>query len=114
SWSQVRRLRWLDVQSHSVSHPYLCGLGAEALRREVRDCKASIAHELGRASDHFAYPYGSYSAKVRQEVYLAGYASACAVHRGPADISGDIFTWHRIIVDGRDPVHVFARKVRTG
>lgn len=113
SWEDVKGLTQLDVQAHSLSHPRLSALGGPAIRTEVRGAKAVLEDALGRPVSHFAYPYGGYTRRVVDEVRQAGYASACAVHRGPAR-QGDLFRLHRVNVDGREPLEVFARKLLTG
>lgn len=114
TWGHLRRLRRLRVQAHTLHHPRLSRLATPQLRSEIRDCKAIIEHELGQAVEHFAYPYGGYTAHIRSEVAKAGYLSAAAVHRGPVTLHDDLFRLHRITVDGRDPMAVFTRKLATG
>lgn len=114
TWERVRALRWLRVEAHTVSHPRLSALDARAVREEVRACKVILEAELGRAVAHFAYPFGGYTRMVRAEVENAGYASAYAGHTGPATFHDDRYQFHRIVVDGRDPLDVFAHRVQTG
>lgn len=51
---------------------------------------------------------------VRAEVRDAGYESAYAAHMGPATFRDDPFQFHRILIDGRMPLDVFARRVQSG
>ncbi len=113
-WEQVRALRRLRVEAHSVTHPRLSLLGVPAVRQEVRVCKETIEDALGRAINHFAYPYGGYNRAVRAEVRDAGYESAYAAHLGPATFQDDPFQFHRILLDGHTTLDVFARRVQSG
>jgi peptidoglycan/xylan/chitin deacetylase (PgdA/CDA1 family) len=114
TWEQVRALRCLRVEAHTVSHPRLSRLTASDVREEVRACKATLEDMLGRAVAHFAYPFGGYTRMVRAAVRDAGYESAYAGHTGPATFHDDRFQFHRIAVDGRDSLDVFAHRAQTG
>lgn len=114
TWEQVRGLRSLRVEAHTVNHPRLSSLDVRAVREEVRACKATLEEKLGRAVTHVAYPFGSYTRAVRAEVKSAGYASAYAGHTGPATFRDDRYQFHRIVIDGRDSLDVFARRAHTG
>lgn len=114
TWEQVRALRHLRVEAHSVTHPRLSCLDAPAVRREVRACKETLEDALGRAVNHFAYPYGGYNRMVRAEVRNAGYESAYAAHLGPATFQDDPFQFHRILLDGYTTLDIFARRVQSG
>lgn len=114
TWERLRALRHVTIQAHTVSHPRLSLLGRARVRHEVRQCRTVIEQELGRAIDHFSYPFGAYTRLVRDEVADAGYATACAVHRGLATRADDPFRLHRVTVDGRDSLAVFARQLATG
>jgi peptidoglycan/xylan/chitin deacetylase (PgdA/CDA1 family) len=114
TWERVRALHCLRVEAHTVNHPRLSCLTVNAVRQEVSTCKATIEEILGRAVTHFAYPFGGYTRMVRAAVRDAGYASAYAGHTGPATFQDDRFQFHRIVVDGRDSLDVFARRAETG
>ncbi len=114
TWQRLRALRRLHVQAHTVDHPRLTMLSDDQARMEVRACKAIIEHELGHIVDHFAYPFGAYTGTVANEVRAADYRAACTVHRGPATLNDDLYRLHRVTVDGRQSLDLFARKVRTG
>jgi peptidoglycan/xylan/chitin deacetylase (PgdA/CDA1 family) len=114
TWGRLRALRRFSLQAHSVSHRRLSLLSPAESGREIRDSKAAIEDGIGRRVDHFAYPFGGYTARLRAELGAAGFQSACAVHPGPAGLGDDLFRLHRVGIDGRDSPATFARKVRTG
>lgn len=114
TWEQVRALRHLRVEAHTMTHPRLSRLDAAAVRREVSTCRTILEDALGRAITHFAYPYGGYNRMVRAEVRDAGYESAYAGHIGSATFRDDPFQFHRILLNGYTPLDVFARRVQSG
>jgi len=114
TWEQIRALGRLRVEAHTMSHPRLSLLDRDGVRREVRVCKAIIEDKLGRAINHFAYPFGGYTRMVRTEVRGAGYESAYAAHTGPATFHDDPFQFHRILIDGRTSLDTFARRAQSG
>lgn len=83
TWEQARELdaSGVELGSHTVTHPILTNASDEELRRELRDSRARLEEELGRAVDLFCYPNGSFDERVRRETELAGYA--CAVTTRP-------------------------------
>lgn len=70
SWEQVGRLagQGIEFGGHSVSHPNLTALPAEALAREVMQCREEIRDRLGREPTSFAPPYGASNARVREAI----------------------------------------------
>jgi len=113
TWEQVRALRHLRVEAHTMTHPRLSQLDVHDVRREVHMSKVLLEDTLGRAIKHFAYPYGGHNHRVRAEVRNAGYESAYAAHIGPATFRDDPFQFHRILLDGHTPLDVFARRVQS-
>lgn len=114
TWDDIRALRHLDVNAHTVRHPRLSHLHSSCVREEVRASKAILEDKLGRAIRHFAYPFGGYTRMVTEEVRSAGYRSGCAVHIGPATRNDDPFRLHRVNIDGRDSLDIFRRKIQSG
>jgi peptidoglycan/xylan/chitin deacetylase (PgdA/CDA1 family) len=69
----------IEIGSHSVSHPVLGLLDAEAQREECTASCEALAHWLGRAPALFAYPFGDGAAVTRgaeSAVRAAGYDAA--------------------------------------
>lgn len=58
SWDQLRGMVRTGhvVGSHTVSHPNLAHVGADALKVELEESKRRLEKELGVAVSHFAYP----------------------------------------------------------
>jgi peptidoglycan/xylan/chitin deacetylase (PgdA/CDA1 family) len=72
TWDEVRDLdrRGFAIGSHTDEHPILTRLPRERLQQELRDSKATIERQLGRACHSIAYPNGG-SDDVSAEVFGA-------------------------------------------
>ena len=117
SWDQLAEMRdaGVDIESHTYYHDNLrsppssvdattmklvradiASLGMDGyMRKEVVDSKQILEKQLGIKVNCLAYPFGNYSAKVRELVKEAGYEAAFTVygqrisHSAPAsDILG--------------------------
>jgi peptidoglycan/xylan/chitin deacetylase (PgdA/CDA1 family) len=81
------------------------------LEREVRGSATTIA-SLGLPQPTvFAYPYGSWNARVAASVKAAGYAAAFTIEPGLARASSDHFALPRIEVFGSDSPAQLASKL---
>jgi len=97
---QVRKLLdagW-ELGAHTITHPDLTTLGADALRREVAGSRAEIARRFGVEPLFFCYPAGRYDARVARAVRAAGFRGATTTDIGLARRS-ELFTLRRIRVD---------------
>jgi peptidoglycan/xylan/chitin deacetylase (PgdA/CDA1 family) len=88
------------IECHTVSHPHLAKVPLSRVRYEIEKSKEILTKLLGRPVLFFCYPYGSYNAKVVNEVKKAGYLMAVTSHFGYADpvADGGPFTLHRISI----------------
>jgi peptidoglycan/xylan/chitin deacetylase (PgdA/CDA1 family) len=81
-WERARELAAHGaIGGHTVHHAALERLPAEEREREVRDDRAAIESRLGRAPDHFAYPFGlpeHAGPRAAEAVAAAGYERAFA------------------------------------
>jgi peptidoglycan/xylan/chitin deacetylase (PgdA/CDA1 family) len=46
------------IGAHTHTHPVLTALPLHSAREEIRICREELASHLGRAPEHFAYPFG--------------------------------------------------------
>lgn len=72
----------MAFQSHAATHPSMPGLPSSALARELRESKTHLEALTGRPVTFFAYPFGSWSQRVRSAVAAAGYVAACSCRGG--------------------------------
>jgi peptidoglycan/xylan/chitin deacetylase (PgdA/CDA1 family) len=86
----------ITVGAHTVSHPSMPLLSAEAQRIEVAESRKACEALTGGPVEHFAYPFGDYNADSVAAARAAGFATACATIPGPVLRSSDPFRLPRI------------------
>lgn len=65
----------VDIQSHTVTHPHLSGLGEEDQRKELEQSRLEITRMTGRVCYAVAYPTGSFNGttvELTRELYRFG------------------------------------------
>jgi len=72
----------IEIGAHSVTHPRLSCLSAEAQFEEITLSRKACSALAGSTVDSFAYPYGDYSPETIELVGLAGYQVACTTQGG--------------------------------
>jgi peptidoglycan/xylan/chitin deacetylase (PgdA/CDA1 family) len=90
----------IEIGSHGATHNRLAGLAPSELAAEISGSRERLSTLLGTSVRGFAYPYGSMDAAARRAVADAGYAYACAVQAGQADIG--LMALPRIYAGQRD------------
>ncbi len=63
----------MEIGSHTMSHPDLTAIGAEALRWELEESKVRLEALTGRDVSSFCYPFGRFNRKASEAVAAAGY-----------------------------------------
>ncbi len=63
----------ISIGSHTMSHPHLEQLEAEAQREEIQHSKQVLEEWIGKRVNSIAFPYGAYDKSVLREVQNAGY-----------------------------------------
>src|SRR6185369_16235015 len=113
TWAQIREMQrdGVTIGSHTVSHPHLTRLSAEALARELTESRAAIAAETGVATDLFCYPHGDEDEAVRAAVRAAGYRLAVATRPGPVTAGSDPLALARTFIARDDSLADFERKL---
>jgi peptidoglycan/xylan/chitin deacetylase (PgdA/CDA1 family) len=107
----------MEVGSHSCSHQRLNELPPDAALAEIAESRVALGNLLGVPIEHFAYPFGAFTAETVELVRRAGYASAVTVVPGVARASDDHLQLPRILVNGERGLwhfllHVVARHAR--
>jgi peptidoglycan/xylan/chitin deacetylase (PgdA/CDA1 family) len=90
----------MEVGSHSLSHQRLHELPADAALYELTASRAALRDLLGVPIEHFAYPFGQFTAATVELVRRAGYTSAVTTLRGMARTGDDPLRLPRILVNG--------------
>ncbi len=114
SWAQLREIRRLGIEigAHTVTHPQLDAIARAAMRHEVQRSRTELERRLEQPVTTFAYPHGYHNAAVRRAVRDAGFAGACAVGDGLANLDGDRFAIGRVIVGGGTDLATLDRFLR--
>jgi len=112
SWKQIREMAdaGVDIQSHSLTHPYLTkrkhrSLGDEGyavwLRNELAQSRRILEKETGRKVEFLAYPYGDYDERVAKATQAAGYSAALTCEFGRVKKGSDVLRMKRFVIDDR-------------
>lgn len=115
NWSEVRELAQAGFAfgSHTMSHPRLTNLSAQACREELSNSRALLEDKLGHSIVHLAYPFGFYNEAVRAMAAEVGYLSACSVQIGFSNSEDDVLALHRLPISGQDSLLDFICRLRT-
>ncbi len=97
TWDEIGALSagGLEIGGHTRSHPDLTRLSDHELRDELAINKAEIERRIGTPVTSFAYPFGIWNERVREETARL-YACACTDRLGIASARQDRFTLPRI------------------
>lgn len=103
----------MEVGSHSCSHARLPGLPGDALLHEIAGSRTALSEMFGVPVQHFAYPFGAFTAETVELVRHAGYLSAVTVLPGAARASDDPLRLPRTLVNGERRLWRFLLQVTT-
>lgn len=86
SWDEIRELArgGVEIGNQTASHPHLPTLPLDRVRDEFRAANARIEAEIGQKPTLLAYPYGEYSAAIRDIAAAEGFLAAFGQHSGVA------------------------------
>jgi peptidoglycan/xylan/chitin deacetylase (PgdA/CDA1 family) len=107
TWEQLREMAaaGMDIQSHTLSHPFLTSINAAGkeryskwLKRELRESKAIIEKRLNRKVDLLAYPYGWFNKYVEKRCRRYGYRAMFTINYGVNRITADRVRFDRLVI----------------
>lgn len=119
SSAQVRELAaaGMEIGAHTISHPILRTLPAEAARNEIRDSRDALERIIGRRVRAFAYPNGrpgdDYTERDREIVAELGFDYAPCTRWGVATAQSDRLQLPRFTPWDRTPERWLARLLLT-
>ena len=116
-WSDIVALdagSALTFEAHTVTHPNLTALAADAAEREIGESKRALEAQLGRAVTGFCYPAGLYGARERELVARAGFEVATTCEPGANTPASDPLELRRTAIDGGDRPADFRAKLAGG
>ena len=114
SWSQIEEAAHagFEVGAHSRTHPQLDQLAGRLLREELHSSKAQLEDKLGSRVAGLAYPFGYYSAKVRETARVLDHDYACAVRNVIMNPGSDPLALPRLTIRKSTPMPVFQQIAR--
>jgi peptidoglycan/xylan/chitin deacetylase (PgdA/CDA1 family) len=101
----------MDIEAHTLTHPDLTVVPPAQAWNEIRGSRSALQRHLGRRVDIFAYPYGSFNARVLADVRRAGYAAAFTTEQGWILKQSQRFLLPRVYVDRDDSIAQFAGRL---
>ena len=113
SWEQAAEMaeQGTELGAHTLTHPSLPELGADALRHEIEGSRDLIAERTGRRPETFCYPRGRFDARVKEAVRDAGFAVACTTMPGSVTPDTHPFSLRRTFIAYDDSLRDFAKKL---
>ncbi len=106
----------VEIGSHTVSHPSLAGLAAEAQQRELVESRRALEALVARPVRLLSYPFGTvadFGAETQRLAAGAGYEAGIANVQGAVRPPLDLFALPRLVVRSWEP-EAFARWLRDG
>jgi peptidoglycan/xylan/chitin deacetylase (PgdA/CDA1 family) len=88
----------MDLGVHSATHRSLPTLTDAELEHELITSRSVVHRATGFWPEFFAYPYGRWDARVREQVHVAGYRAALTLDAGLNDATSDLLALARINV----------------
>jgi len=117
SSQQVRAMRaaGMEIGAHTVSHPILTRLSAEAARNEIAGSRTFLQELLREPIDLFAYPNGKFGQDFATEhasiVAELGFSAAVATDPGVSSYQSDPFRLPRFTPWDRTEARFHARMI---
>lgn len=114
TWDQARRLQanGVELGAHTVTHPILSRLDAEAQEREILGSVQRLTEELKQPPETFAMPNGSAADYDRHTLSIlrrSGLKGACTTRRGSCAAASDPFELPRLGIGSDSPSVLDAR-----
>lgn len=94
SWDDLRDLSrspLVTIGAHTVTHPALASLTADAVVAEMVGSRRRLESELGRRVNHFAFPFGQRPCVTPRELAIA---RECGFTTATTTVSGNVFARH--------------------
>jgi peptidoglycan/xylan/chitin deacetylase (PgdA/CDA1 family) len=99
-----------ELASHTYTHRDLTLLNDTELAHELVDAKVSIESEFGTKVVSFAYPYGKFDERVKEEVARAGYKYAVVIDSGGLHLEEDSLEIFRVYMFPEDGLFQIRKK----
>ena len=110
----LSRSPFVEIGSHSLSHPHLPALPIMQQEKEISESKKKLETIIGKKIKSFSYPFGTrkdFNKETVRLVKTAGYSYACANFSGNVDKFSNPYTLPRVIIRNW-PIKVFVKKIK--
>ncbi len=101
-----------ELESHTVTHPYLTKISDAELAYQLTQSKATLEGILGRPVRFVAYPYGENDGRVQAAVAAVGYSAGIGAWGGQDWTPGKRWSEPRVEISGLLSLSDFASMVR--
>jgi peptidoglycan/xylan/chitin deacetylase (PgdA/CDA1 family) len=113
-WDELRaqeRAGLVHFEPHTMTHPVLTAIPAEAARGEIAESKRAVESELGRPARIFCYPGGYYSPREVELVRECGFRAAVTCEFGANTAPFAHNELRRTIVERSDALWLFRARL---
>jgi peptidoglycan/xylan/chitin deacetylase (PgdA/CDA1 family) len=111
SWEQIKEsAKYGEIGFHSYGHPHLVSLSDEAVQADTQKGLEIMQEKLGFKPKYYAYPYGEYDERVRQNLQHFGFDLILNQNAGAVDRESDPYDLDRTALTGENTIKA---KLRT-
>ncbi|MCJ7764348.1 MAG: polysaccharide deacetylase family protein [Thiovulaceae bacterium] len=111
SWSQIKESsKYGEIGFHSYGHPHLVSMSDPAIANDTKKGLAIMQEKLGYTPKYYAYPYGEYDERVRQDIAPFNFDLIINQNAGAVDHQSDPHDLDRTALTGENTIKV---KLRT-
>lgn len=91
--AELDKKNWINMQSHTKTHPFLAEISPEEVQSELIGAKKSLEKLLYKKVEYIAYPYGNFNEEVKVAAENAGYKLAFTTsHKKLRGLKEDLFS----------------------
>ncbi len=104
SWDQIREMLaggGVTIGHHSGAHQHMPQASEAANAADIAKASARFKEELGMQPNLFAYPYGEYSRRDRNQIAALGFKAAFGQHSGVVHSGADRFALPRFAMNAQ-------------
>ena len=101
TWANIAEMSkdGVSIQNHTANRPYLIGMNADAISKEIEDSQAVIKKFTGKTPTLFAYPHGEASSEIFDVLEPYGFEAQLGQHSGVFNQTSNIKYLPRFILN---------------
>jgi len=119
TWDEIREAHrhGISIGSHTVNHPELDAMAANAIEYELGASKAAIENKLGAPVQSFAYPFAfpetrkAFTQRLRVMLQKVGYENGVTTSIGTVSPAHDRFFYPRLPANSFDDIRFLEAKL---